>query len=169
MSSTFTTITFYVAPSKERHPLVSQLFRCANAVSDGKPGMVMVTRFEGFLTGTFVLCDGDRYEESWTEDSGLGREGYEEVKKFFDLYRQLCDLGYLSEDHRTSSRSNSGDRSDWGKPVYGRDRWGSVREMGKKKLQHFWKEYPNLMSIIKYGQPYDAPTAALADCGIKVN
>ena len=164
MSSTFTTVTFYIAPSKERHPLVSQLFLCENPYHAKKPRVVTrVTRVEGFLTGEFSLCDGNRYEEEYSEDEGeeysethsaAMRERYEGKKKFFDLYRQLGTLGYLSEDYRTSWWSGNGDNgSEWVVNFNVEDRFEHqvfLRKEQRRKLKHFWEEFPNLMYIMKY-------------------
>jgi len=165
MSSTQTRITFYVAPSKERHPLVSQLFRCIDAERIGKPRIVeSVTRIEGFLTGTFEISDGNMYQyDGFDGDTDChNQKDYEETKKFFDLYRELGALGYLSEDHRCSWWSSGGSRgSDWNDVDYDDEIEEYRRQEEKKKLKFFWQEYPNLMSIIKYGRQADGQPQSL--------
>lgn len=167
MSSTFSTVTFYVAPSKERHPLVSQLLRSIDAGRDGRPRVAKVTRVGGFLTGTFELCDGDWYDEEfqsdWPEDEDVGdqpspaRVRYEETKQFFDLYRRLGDLGYISQNHRYSWWSGNGDHgSDWEEgPLDHHEYQEFLQKEEKRKLKLFWQEYPNLMGMIKSGHPAD--------------
>jgi hypothetical protein len=136
MSSTFTCITFYVAPTKEHHPLVSKLLRCEHDgrsyKRDGDNRMVKVTREGEFLTGRFTICD-----------YYMGEEGGDE---FFDLYWQVCALGYISQDHETQSW----DYSD------GDDEEHELREQERKKkekLKFFWLAFPNLMFIIKHERP----------------
>ena len=157
MSSTFTTVTFYVAPSKERHPLVSELLRAVGR--DGKSRIVhKVTRTDSFLTGSFEICDGDMYDEDEEDYRQMyGREQHKEWRIFCDLYRQLCNLGYISEDHRCSWWSSNGAfGSDWEMASLAEHESREFLQKEKRrKLKLFWQEYPNLMSLIKYGYPAD--------------
>lgn len=141
MASYYTTVTYYIAPSKERNPLVRQL------LSEDK-----FTRRDGFLTASYSVDDSNRSRKP-------------------PSYAQLCELGYISEDHRTTGHCSNGDaHSDWYDFV-GRTRykigtkiehrihdWGNDDDehdarREKENLRLFWLAFPNLMFIIKHGRP----------------
>lgn len=160
MPTTVGTGVFYIAASKERHPLVSKLLRMVDKWAKDKP-IVHVTRVEGFLTGKFGIIDWDHRDE-----------------EFMKLYEELGNLGYISEDYRC-------EWSEWSAYGCTFDTWydrvgNTAYEIGTKQVRHFneytlggeevnevpqlsrkekarkfWEEFPNLMHILKYDRPPD--------------
>ncbi len=171
MSSTIGTTTFYVAPSKERHSLMSKLLGWEEEFWNelehrNEPRhLVTVTRVDGFLTGEFETCDGYAYNV-----------------EFEKLYKELGELGYISEDHRQSWYSSNGDGgSDWydhvgstrykiGTNIEARPgHWdyepdGAEARRAKEKLKLFWLAFPNLMFMMKHEQPPTPEELAKESC-----
>ena len=161
MPTTVGTGVFYIAPSKERHPLVSQLLRMEytyykHGHEKTTERVVSVSRDGGFLTGTFGIIDDDVRDET-----------------FMKLYKQLGDLGYISEDYRRQWSEWSSDGcifNTWydrvGDIAYeigtnqvrhfsefllgGEERGEIPRLPHKEKARKFWEDFPNLMHLLKY-------------------
>ncbi len=166
MPTTIGTGVFYIAPSKEHHPLVSKLLRMEyQYYKDGHEKttqrVVSVRRTDGFLTGTFGIIDGDVRDET-----------------FMKLYEELGDLGYISEDYRScwwewssdgctfsTWYDRAGDTAyeigtkqvrDFSEFLLGGDELDDIPQLShKEKVRKFWEEFPNLMHILKYDRPPD--------------
>ena len=134
MGTTYYTQVFYVAKSKERHPLIVNLFRSASQFGKLKK----VKRGGGYLTVHITVSDNSRDQSN---------------ELLTDQYENLCSLGYISDSiegpyWRCSSgmTSDIDDSGDWG-------RIDVEKQKRKELLTRLWGDFPNLMQKLKESPP----------------
>ena len=163
MGLIFTTFKFTVAPSKEHHPLVSDLFKLGAIGFHSLAIRVRVSRHEGFLCGAFELTDYyvDRRAEAFMfghkdfldqdDDEDNFWEGEESLKEFAQKYRVISDLGYISNHDETPRWCSNEDNSEQDYDPDDED----CREAKRAALGRFWENFPNLMQMQKDGLAMD--------------
>lgn len=179
-----TTVTFYIAPSKERDPLVRKL------LSERK-----FTRKGGFLTGSYIVNGGYLEKEPFYGDRQWRKwiilledllSGNYECKCHDETYTEVLNLGYISEDHRTivqdvdydgnttviydawcdkvgDTHYKIGTSTEY-EPSQSWVRWEEKKNSRKEKLKLFWLAFPNLMFMMKHERPPTPEELAKESC-----